>query len=170
MKRFEYINFTVETSEKKWLVNYKNENLEYHDFFEPLMAYLGSEGWELVSVLPLTSSYKPWFIEISMVYTGSLMYHFKREITQGSEEVSASIYESEISELRQIDKKSHEVNLREKAVDSINNFASMDDLTNHFEQLGYMTTMRHKDRMIFALGLDEVRFDRNSETNRWNKA
>lgn len=80
MKTFEYFNFLVDTSGDTWTIDYEDKTYN-HSGLTKIMNKVGSEGWELVSVVSLVGSNKPAFVEVSLTYTTSMIYYFKREIT-----------------------------------------------------------------------------------------
>lgn len=81
MKKFEYLTFTITHSDNSRTIYYDGEVYDYKTNYNKIMRDLGYQGWELISVVTLTESYKPLFVPVSMTYTGGMEYCFKRELT-----------------------------------------------------------------------------------------
>ena len=95
MKKFEYFKFNVIYTKDGSIIYYGDDQYDGSRLIE-IMDELGYEGWELVSTIALTESYKPWFLEMSMTYTGGVEYYFKRELSE--EEIEKKITIDDIIE------------------------------------------------------------------------
>ena len=145
MQRFEYLNVTAvrDDKENNFKVHYNNEVYETNSINE-LLNSLGAQGWELVSVVPLTASEKPWLLELSMTYTSGLIYYFKRLLS-----------EEKLQALKQKIEQQEQIANAEK------------NLIDTYLSQGYQIVFQHKDRLIFGKGPIEVRFDFDKTTNQW---
>ncbi len=145
MQRFEYLNVTAvrDDKENNFKVHYNNEVYATNSINE-LLNSLGSQGWELVSVVPLTASEKPWLLELSMTYTSGLIYYFKRLLS-----------EEKLQALKQKIEQQEQIANAEK------------NLIDTYLSQGYQIVFQHKDRLIFGKGPIEVRFDFDKTTNQW---
>ena len=138
MQRFEYINFSSTFNDEIGKVHFVDGNTyDYSTDFDFLLDSLGEEGWELVSVVPLTESYKPWLLELSFSYTGGFVYYLKRELTD------------EIIKMRQQKK--------EEAEEFIETYLSN----------GYQLIYDHDNTIIFAKGSKEISFSYNKASGQW---
>ena len=145
MQRFEYLNVTAVMDEKEnnFKVHYNNEVYATNSINE-LLNSLGVQGWELVSVVPLTASEKPWLLELSMTYTSGLIYYFKRLLT--GEKLNTA--------MQKLEEQKQAINTEKKLIDT-------------YLSQGYQIVFQHKDRLIFGKGPIEVRFDFDKNTNQW---
>ena len=149
MKRFEYFTFTITTSENSRTIYYNDGVYDYKTNYNEIMRDLGYQGWELISVVTLTESYKPWFVGVSLTYTGGMEYCFKRELTEETKKEE----EKRTKIAGEIEKSTYEE----------------DELIEIYIADGYFLTFQHNDRIIFEKGGNEVRFDYDKSSNKWVK-
>ena len=153
MKRFEYFTLTIATSDNSGTIYYDDGEYDYNTNYNEIMRDLGYQGWELVSVVTLIESYKPWFVNTSMTYTGGMEYYFKRELTD---------------EL--IEEKKKEKEKRTKIAEEIEKFTyNEDELIEIYIADGYFLTFQHNDKIIFEKGGNEVQFNYNKSSDKWVK-
>ena len=145
MQRFEYLNVTAVMDEKEnnFKVHYNNEVYATNSINE-LLNSLGIQGWELVSVVALTASEKPWLLELSMTYTSGFIYYFKRLLTGEALEIA----------MQELEQEEEIINAEKNLIDT-------------YLSQGYQIVFEHKDRLIFGKGPIEVRFDFDKNTNQW---
>ena len=145
MQRFEYINFSSTFNKEAHKVHFIDGNTyDYAVDFDNLLNSLGEEGWELVSVVPLTESYKPWWLELSYTFTGGFVYYLKRKLTEG--------------QLKIKEEKKQKLEYSKLEVEKLIEF---------YVSEGYQIKFQHKNRIIFGKGIEEVRFDYDNESGQW---
>ena len=146
MKKFGYMNFTVETT-KDIVTMYYNGETEIHNTFNEAMNELGNKGWELVSVVYIpTKIYTKMGLINDELYCGKTVHYFKREMTDDTKKVYAK---------------------REQLQDQISDIDDIDKLINLFKEQGYQIKFQHRLRIIFGKGMEEVRFDYDENSHKW---
>ena len=136
------------------------------------MSKLGFDGWELISVVPLTSSTTqnmaliPIYADtiVSMTYTSGEVFYFKREMNADAE-VDDLHYCAEYKYLEKLDKNFYDIEVMEKATGGLN----AESLVEKYITAGYSLVFKHKDRLIFEKNMERIQFDRNKENQLWFK-
>ena len=178
MKRYEYLSITAgENNNDEYVLRYQNRELNYHQFFYPIMNKLGSEGWELINVVPITGSSTksialiPWFADadtyISSTYTTGEEFYFKRELSDKALELNNSVYSEQYKYLEQFDIEDKNIEIRDQLEENITVNNNIEDVIEYYKQEGYHIKFQHSDRLIFEKDMREVRYDRDSGTDTW---
>jgi len=155
MTKYEYLNFSVNTIKKEWIIKFDGKQYSYTKDFNTIMERLGFEGWELISVVPMVGSEKSFGMEVSFTYTTKIIYYFKKELT---EDMIA------IKEAAEADRKEKKQKIETAKKESI---YEIDKLIEAYTLDGYQVKFQHKNRIIFGKGIEEVRFDYNDESGQW---
>lgn len=159
MKRFQYQQLTVITEQKGEMVFvYENKMLNYHTYFSTVVDLMGSQGWEMTSVTPLTETslenqaLLPIYADTiaSNMYTSGLIFYFKRELEENEKVI---LDEAILQELEAID----EVN---ENIQNLLSFSSKEEVIAHYEAEGYKQGLDYPQRITFEKwNSDEDKYD-----------
>jgi len=157
MKKYEYLKLEPYiNNEMIMVIWYKGKELNFDIYSPVLIDKLGSEGWELVNAVPITSTEfeNQAFIPIRadtiapFVYTAKFILYFKRELVGDVKYQETKEYK----ELVKIDKEYDMLGeVRELTAES---------LVDKYISMGYQNTFNHKSRLVFEDGNSTIRFDK----------
>lgn len=140
MKRYEYLNFAVNNVESGQTIHFDGKEYSYDRDFDRIMERLGSEGWELVSVVPMIGSEKPMLLEMSMTYTSRVIYYFKREWTDEKVKMEQG--------------KKEQVEQDDAFIES-------------YLSRGYQVIYDYDNTIVFAKGKEELAFTYDKASGQW---